>query len=92
VHVRVDLTAQDATYYFVDGDRTTSLAAALGSAIELADAGRVAAAPGVRSAAAVLHRALDDLAHVLDEEFLRRGGTTTEVLAAWAADHGYGPG
>jgi hypothetical protein len=86
VHVRVDLTAQEATYYFADGDGDTSLPSALGTALDLADAGCASGAPDVRSAAALLHHALDDLAGLLDARFLHRGGTTRDVFAAYADD------
>ncbi len=92
VQVRVDLAAQNASYYFVDVDRRTSLPAVLGTAVELTEGGRAADEPNVRAAAAVLACALEDLADVLDGQFLRSGGTTTEILAAYAADHRYGPG
>jgi hypothetical protein len=45
----------------------------------------------VRQAAALLDATLDDLARVLDRKFLRCGGGTADVLAAYTADHGQRP-
>lgn len=91
-HVRVDLATQDATYYFADGEGTTSLPTALPTALDLADDGCASGHPDVRAAGALLHHALDDLAALLDAQFLRRGGTTREVVAAYAADQAPGRG
>ncbi|MEV6940459.1 class I SAM-dependent methyltransferase [Streptomyces sp. NPDC051172] len=43
--------------------------------------------PDMRLTGDLLAGALDDLATILDQRFLHMGGTTTEVFAAYAADH-----
>lgn len=89
VGARVDLTEYSATYYFRDDDPSTSLAAMLGYAAELAAVGHSAVSAEARLAATVLTCALDDLAVVLRERFLHVDGTTADVLSAYAADHGH---
>lgn len=85
--VRVDFTQYAVTYYFADSDPLTSLPHVLPQVLTLAAAGRRAEDPSVRRAAALLDATLDDLARVLDREFLGCGGGTADVLAAYAADH-----
>lgn len=87
VRVRVDLTQYAEAYYFHDGEDHTSLAATIGYAVELAQRGRAAQRPDVCLAATMLDGALEDLATVIDQQFLRTGGTSREVFAAYAADH-----
>lgn len=89
VGARVDLTEYSATYYFRDSDPSTSLAAMLSYAAELAAVGRTVISGEARLAADVLTCALDDFAVVLDGRFLRTGGATDEVLSSYAADHGH---
>jgi hypothetical protein len=91
VGVRLDLTEYSTVYYFRDEDPATSLAAMSGYAAALAELGSSSAFPEVRLAGTVLACALDDLAGVLDTRFLQVAGTTTDVLAAFAADHGFPP-
>ncbi|WP_030177169.1 potassium channel family protein [Spirillospora albida] len=90
IRVRVDFSQYAEGYFFHDGEPRTSLAAGIGYAVDLADRGRKAPDADVRLAAAMLAGALDDLATVLDQRFLRTGGASHEVFAAYAADHGYG--
>jgi hypothetical protein len=85
--IRVDLTQYGATYYFAESDRSASLAAATEHALRLARAAATSDRADVRLAATVLTCALDDLAHVLDSQFLHVGGTVDDVLAAFSADH-----
>ncbi|MEU2061870.1 potassium channel family protein [Streptomyces sp. NPDC013455] len=84
----VDFLQYPESYYFYDGPGDTSLALTLGHAADLAERATHAGTLGVRSAAAVLTTALDDLATVLDERFLRTGGPRQQILAAYARDHG----
>lgn len=86
---RVDLTQYDETFYFRDGDEEAALPAMVGVAAELASVGRTAPRGDVRSAALVLGAAIDDFARVLDEQFLHTGGSTSEVIAAYARAHHY---
>jgi hypothetical protein len=86
-HARVDLTLYTETYYFRDGDEEAALPAMVGVAAGLAACGRDAPRADVRSAARLLQTALDDLARVLDRDFLHVQGPTADVLAAWARDH-----
>lgn len=87
VRVRIDFTQYAEAYYFHDGEDHSSLAAVLGYAVALARQGQAARRPDVRLAGDLLAGALDDLATILDQRFLHLDGTTTEVFAAYAADH-----
>ncbi|WP_040340133.1 potassium channel family protein [Candidatus Blastococcus massiliensis] len=87
--VRVDVTQYTETFYFRDGDEEAALPAMLGVAAGLAHAGHSAPRRDVRIAAGLLQAAIDDFAHVLDEQFLHVGGSTDEVLAAYARAHDY---
>ncbi|MFC4494685.1 potassium channel family protein [Streptomyces ovatisporus] len=90
--IRVDFTQYAEAYYFYDGDEDLSLAAMIGYAEALARRGPASEREDVRMAAAVLGHTLEDLAVTLDERFLHTGGTSTEVFAAYASDHGRLPG
>ncbi|MEU5220041.1 potassium channel family protein [Streptomyces sp. NPDC020807] len=85
----VDFLQYAESYYFHDADEDTALPRRLGYALGLADRAAEAGHPDVRLSASVLRRALDDLAAVLDERFLRTGGGTGQVFAAYARDHGH---
>ncbi|CAM5278002.1 potassium channel family protein [Streptomyces tanashiensis] len=87
----VDFLQYAESYYFYDGDEKISLAEQLGLVVGLADRAERARHPDVRLSASVLRTALDDLATVLDERFLRTGRPPEEVFAAYAADHGRSP-
>lgn len=89
VRVRVDFTQYAETYYFHDGEDRTSLAVMVRYAADLAMHGQTARRTEVRLAAALLAAALDDLAAVLDQWYLRQGGPTDAVFAAYTADHGH---
>ncbi|MFC8277971.1 potassium channel family protein [Streptomyces sp. NPDC057271] len=90
--VTVDFLQYAESYYFYDGDENTSLAGQLGHAVGLADQASEARHPDVRLSASVLRTALEDLATVLDERFLRTGGAPEHVFRAYADDHGRSPG
>ncbi|WP_158550766.1 hypothetical protein [Geodermatophilus sp. TF02-6] len=45
----------------------------------------------LRFAGQLLGAAVGDFARLLDEQFLRVGGSLDCVLGAYAADHGYAP-
>lgn len=85
--ITVDFMQYAESYYFHDGDEHTSLPEQLGYAAGLADRAAAARHPDVRLSASVLRTALEDLAVVLDDRFLRTGGTPDRVFAAYAADH-----
>ncbi|MEO6471768.1 MAG: potassium channel family protein [Aeromicrobium sp.] len=89
VGVRVDLSEYAETYYFREDEPGTSLAATLGYAAELGQAGVRSNRADVRLAAQFLNCALADFAGVLDDRFLHVGGTLPELLDAYAADHGH---
>jgi hypothetical protein len=91
VQARVDLKQYAETYYFRDGENAESLAATIGTAAGLARAAVASQRTDVRFAGRLLATALADLAQLLDEQFLRVGGSVDEVLAAYAADHGHAP-
>jgi hypothetical protein len=90
VQARVDLTQYAETYYFRDGEESVSLPANIATAIELARAAERSSRADLRFAGTLLDTALGDFARLLDAHFLRVGGSPEAVLAAYAADHGYG--
>jgi ion channel len=89
VQTRVDLTQYAETYYFRDGEKAASLAATIGTAVQLAHAAERSPRPDLRFAGKLLDTALDDFAALLDDQFLRVGGPPQAVLTAYAADHGH---
>ncbi len=89
LRVRVDLTQYPETYYFRESDPDVSLAVMLSYAGTLASVAYSSRRPDVRFAADNLTAALDDLANVLDEQFLRVQGDRAAVARAYLADHGY---
>ncbi|WP_324273468.1 potassium channel family protein [Blastococcus brunescens] len=90
VQARVDVTQYNETYYFRDGMEDASLPAMLSVASRLGAAGRLAPRKDVRLAAGLLATAIDDFAHVLDEQFLGVGGSTADILTAYARAHHHG--
>ncbi|MFI7577525.1 potassium channel family protein [Micromonospora sp. NPDC049497] len=84
--VRVDLTQFPTSYYFREQTEETALPAMLRYALDLVDLAAESADPHVRTAGRMLGCALDDLATVLDDDFLRVGGDTRAVLRAYARD------
>ncbi|MEV6210710.1 potassium channel family protein [Kitasatospora sp. NPDC051914] len=86
--ISVDLMQYAESYYFYDGDDRTSLARHIAYAQDLAERAVRARHPDVRPAAAAFRAALEDLAIILDQRFLRTGGTTREIFDAFARDHG----
>ncbi|GAB3971265.1 potassium channel family protein [Streptomyces sparsus] len=88
LEARVDFKQQSITYYFHDDEDGSSLAAMIGYAAELALTGQRSPDRDLRFGAAMLADALQDLAAVLDEDFLHRQAPPLEVFAAYAADHG----
>lgn len=92
VQIRVDITQYAETYYFRDGDADAALPAVLTVAAELAQAAGESSSTDLRFAGQLLATAVGDLVRILDANFLRRGGTVPELVAAYGADHGYGPG
>jgi hypothetical protein len=89
VQIRVDLTQYAETYYFRDGEESASLAATIGTAVQLAQAAERSPRADMRFAGKLLDTALGDFASQLDQHFLRVGGPPQGVLAAYAADHGH---
>lgn len=87
VQTRVDLTQYAETFYFRDGDEEAALPEMIGVATALVETGRSAPRRDVRVAAALLSRAVDDFAVVLDDQFLHSGAGTGDVLAAYAQAH-----
>lgn len=90
VRVRTDLAQHPVTYYFRDGDPASALPVVIGYAGALATTEAEEVDPATRLGAALLRCALRDLADVLDDRFLHVGGTTAQILAAYAADHDRG--
>jgi hypothetical protein len=91
VQIRVDLTQYAETYYFRDGEESASLAASIGTAVQLVQAAERSPRADTRFAGTLLDTALGDFAARLDEHFLRVGGSQQTVLTAYAADHGHAP-
>jgi hypothetical protein len=89
VQVRVDLTQYAETYYFRDGEESASLAASIGTAVQLAQVAERSPRADMRFAGKLLDTALGDFAGQLDEHFLRVGGPPQAVLTAYASDHGH---
>jgi hypothetical protein len=85
--VRMELLQYGETYYFREGDPSISLAANLPYALDLAHAGKQSGSLDVRHAAAVLEGTVTSTAESLDD-YVRTGGSVTDVLAAFAEDHG----
>lgn len=84
--VYVDLLQYSETYFFRDsGDRTT-LAVTVPYALELAEVARASTVEDVRHGGRTLSAVLDDLAEVLDAQFLHTGSDTAGVLAAYRTD------
>lgn len=87
VQVRIDLAQYAETYYFRDGSEDSALPTTIGIAVGLAAEGRNSPRPDVRLAARMLDDAIDGLARVLDQQFLRTDGSRSEILAAYAHAH-----
>ncbi len=87
VEARNDFTQYGATYYFRDLEADASLAFSLEYATQLAGEASGSTSPQARLAGALITAAVDSLAGLLDEEFLRLGGDTEAVIKAYAADH-----
>jgi hypothetical protein len=86
--VYVDLIQYSETYYFRDQDPSTSLADTIVHAQALSDAAGRSGHQDVRRLGSVLQDALDELARVLDDQFLQVGGGTDRIVEAFRADHG----
>lgn len=86
--IAIDLKQYRESYYFRDPESTQSLAAAMPVALELCEAAQAAPTTEVQRAGRVLQLAVDGLAESL-EPLLPSGGTTDEVMAAFAEDHGH---
>lgn len=87
--VRIDLQQYTETYYFHDAEQT-SLAAVLPVTLVLAAAAAAEPDEQRRLAGAVLLGALDELTGVLDQQYLKTGGTPQEIAAAYGRDHHQG--
>lgn len=90
IQARVDLNEYSETYYFRD-DRNSSLAAMLPCAAQLAQMGAASSRPDTRTAASMLNRSLEQLAEVLHAHFPRVDSSLSNILAAYASDHGHAP-
>ncbi|MFC8192131.1 potassium channel family protein [Cellulomonas sp. NPDC057328] len=84
--VHADLDQTSMTYWFRDEDHDGALATALPHAAELARRGTGGDDPDVRAAARGLDAALDDLAALLDRQFLHVGGDRGTVLHRYVED------
>ena len=91
IQVRVDLAQYAETYYFRDERDDSALPTTIGIAVDLAAEGRRSPRADVRLAARMLDDAIDELARVLDDQFLRTDGSRAEILAAYAEAHDHRP-
>ncbi|GGT58775.1 hypothetical protein GCM10010271_72710 [Streptomyces kurssanovii] len=87
-HVCVDYRQYAESYYFHDGDENTSLAANIMYFTAVAEQLPDGTGEERRLVKELLRVSLHDLAVTLDERFLHTGGTTQQVLARYAQDHG----
>ena len=87
VEARNDFTQYGATYYFRDLEADASLAVSLEYATALAAEAVGSVHPQTRLAGALITAAVNSLADLLNEEFLRFDGDTEAVIRAYAADH-----
>ncbi|MFI2369412.1 potassium channel family protein [Streptomyces sp. NPDC018833] len=87
-HVCVDYRQYAESYYFHDGDENTSLAANIMYLAAVAEQLPDGTGEERRLVKELLRVSLHDLAVTLDERFLHTGGTTQQVLARYAQDHG----
>jgi Ion channel len=89
IQTRVDFIHFPIIYYFHSDHRRSSLAATLPRLLHFAEAGSNTDSPErVRLAAAMLRGALEDLAGLLDERFLKTRAKDPEmVFRAYALDH-----
>ncbi len=87
VEARNDFTQYGATYYFRDIEADASLAASLVYATTLAAEAADSTHPQTRLAGALISAAVESLADLLNQEFLRFDGDTASVIRAYAADH-----
>jgi hypothetical protein len=84
--VHVQMRQYGETYYFRDSVTDEALPAAIGTAVALADGALRSDDLEMRRSGASLRWTLDRFAALLDETYLRTGGSTTEVFAAFADD------
>jgi hypothetical protein len=91
VQVRVDLAQYAEAYYFRDGPDESALPTTISIAVDLAAEGRRSPRADVRLAARMLDEAVDELARLLDDQFLGTKGTRAEILAAYAEAHDHRP-
>ncbi|MFI8411243.1 potassium channel family protein [Paeniglutamicibacter gangotriensis] len=91
IQARVDLSEYSETYYFRDDDPNTSLAATLPYAAELARIGATSSQSDMRLAANLLNCALEDFTGILKTRFPHCDANVSELLSAFAADHGNRP-
>lgn len=87
VEARNDFTQYGATYYFRDLEADASLAFSLQYATQIANEAATSDQPQTQLTGAMVSAAVDSLAGLLDEEFLRLGGNTDAVIKAYAEDH-----
>lgn len=87
VEARNDFTQYGATYYFRDIEADASLAASLEYATDIAAEAVGSDDPQTRLAGAMITAAVESLAELLSQEFLRFDGDTDAVIKAYATDH-----
>lgn len=87
----VTLIQNAETYYFHEVEEDRALATTLPYALELVAQAERSAHEETRLSGGMLRAAVDDFARVLRDGFRSTGGSTGEILASYAADHGFVP-
>lgn len=87
VEARNDFTQYGATYYFRDVEADASLASSLEYAAQLATDAAGSTRPQTRLAGALINAAVESLAGLLNQEFLRLDGDIDAIIRAYASDH-----
>lgn len=91
IQVETDFLQYAESYFFLEEEEELSLAATLPHALKLAEAGSGSSSRDVRLAADMLTAAVESLASRLDRAYLKTGSAAPDVLASFAADHGFEP-
>lgn len=84
--VRVDFVQYTEMYFFHD-DGEVALSAGLVTLLDLVDEADGVGSAELRFAASVLRLATEDLAQVLDRQYLRTGSTARDVVRRYASEH-----
>jgi hypothetical protein len=90
--VRVDLSQNAESYYFIEDDPATSLATTLPYGLRMARVARRSPDRTVQNSGHMLEGAIDDFAFILRDRFIPAGDDTDETLREYARQHRQQPG